>query len=38
MRGFDSFKAMRGADEFLDTINRREIALMNEILGAAPDA
>jgi len=37
VRGFDSFKAMRGAGDFLATINRREIALMNEILGAGPD-
>ncbi|HUL66238.1 MAG TPA: hypothetical protein VLW55_16680 [Burkholderiaceae bacterium] len=38
VHGFDSFKAMRGAGEFLDTINRRETALMNEIFGAGPDA
>jgi hypothetical protein len=37
VRGFDSFKAMRGAGEFLDTINRRETELMNEIFGAALD-
>jgi hypothetical protein len=37
-RGFDSFKAMRGAGEFLDTINQREKALMDEIFGATRDA
>jgi hypothetical protein len=31
MRGFDSFKAMRGAGEFLDIVRSRETALMRQI-------
>jgi len=34
-RGFHSFRAMHGASEFLDTVHRREIALMNELLGTS---
>jgi hypothetical protein len=30
-RGFGAFRAMRGADEFLTTVGRRESALMNAI-------
>jgi len=31
-RGYHSFRAMNGADEFLETIDRRERALMERIL------
>jgi hypothetical protein len=31
--GFDSFHSMRGAKEFLATIEQRESALMREMLG-----
>jgi hypothetical protein len=31
MRGFDSFRAMRGAGEFLDIVRERESALMRQI-------
>jgi hypothetical protein len=31
MRGFDSFRAMRGAGEFLDIVRARETALMRQI-------
>jgi hypothetical protein len=35
--GFDAFKAMRGAREFLDDIGRRERALAAALFGAAND-
>ena len=35
-RGFDSFRSMRGASEFLDIVHERETALMQELL--VPDA
>jgi hypothetical protein len=35
--GFDSFRAMGGAGEFLDIVKRRELALMEEMFSAAPD-
>jgi hypothetical protein len=31
MRGFDSFRAMRGAGAFLDIVRERETALMRQI-------
>lgn len=34
MRGFDSFRAMRGAGEFLDIVRERETALMRQIFDA----
>lgn len=34
--GFDAFKAMDGAGEFLDTVRRRETALMEALLAGAP--
>jgi hypothetical protein len=36
VRGFDSFKAMRGASEFLAIVQDREEALMDQLLGADP--
>lgn len=36
-RGFDAFSAMRGADEFLAIVSRRETALMEELF-ATPNA
>jgi hypothetical protein len=33
VRGFDAFRAMQGASEFLATIERRETALMQRVLG-----
>jgi hypothetical protein len=38
MRGFDSFREMRGAGEFLDIVRERETALMNEMFDPARDA
>jgi hypothetical protein len=38
MRGFDSFRAMGGAGEFLETIRNREIKLMREMFEAASEA
>lgn len=35
-RGFHSFRAMHGAGEFLDTVRRRETALMEELFGPSP--
>ena len=34
--GFDTFKAMRGADEFLATVGSRERALAQSLFGALP--
>lgn len=34
-RGFDTFKAMQGAADFLDTVNRREQSLARALFGAA---
>jgi hypothetical protein len=36
-RGFHSFRAMRGAGDFLDTVRRRETALMDELFGSASE-
>jgi hypothetical protein len=38
MRGFDSFKSMRGAGEFLKIVHERETALMEEMFDPAADA
>jgi hypothetical protein len=38
VRGFDSFKSMRGAGEFLKIVRERETALMNEMFDPAADA
>lgn len=38
VRGFDSFKAMRGAGEFLEIVRERETALMDEMFDPAADA
>jgi len=38
VRGFDSFRAMRGAGEFLDIVRERETALMQEMFGPMSDA
>lgn len=35
VRGFDAFRAMQGAGDFLGTIQKRETALMQKLLGAA---
>lgn len=35
-RGFVAFRHMRGADEFIDTIERRELAVMRAILSEEP--
>jgi hypothetical protein len=35
VRGFDAFRAMQGAGEFLETIRARETALMHKLLGSA---
>ena len=37
-RGFVAFRAMKGSDEFIDTIVSRETAIMNSILAAEPVA
>jgi hypothetical protein len=37
MRGFDSFRAMRGAGEFLDIVRERETALMRQFFDTADD-
>ena len=36
-RGFDAFGRMGGADEFLATIERRETAILEAIVGGACD-
>jgi len=36
-RGFDAFKHMRGAEEFLRTIRTRETRLMERLLAGTPD-
>ena len=38
VRGFDSFRAMGGAKEFLETIHDREIKLMRELFESASEA
>lgn len=38
VRGFDSFRAMRGAGEFLDIVRDRETALMHRMFEAGPQA
>jgi len=38
VRGFDSFRAMRGAGEFLEIVRERETALMQEMFEAVSDA
>ena len=35
-RGFIAFRHLDGADEFLDTIERRELRIMRSILDGAP--
>jgi hypothetical protein len=35
-RGFVAFRHMHGADEFIDTIERRELAVMRAILNEEP--
>lgn len=36
-RGFGAFKHMKGAAEFLDTIDRREMAILDRIFAAHPE-
>lgn len=36
-RGYDAFRHMRGADEFLRTIRERETRIMERLLAGAPD-
>jgi hypothetical protein len=36
-RGFEAFGAMRGADEFLATLRRRESEILNRLFSARPE-